>query len=78
VRADAWWLAGDRAAPKRIKFAFGVAHIEPGQIANVPIKLTKRGRHIVRTTTRTTFRGRLQIENPDGTLDTWVRITLRR
>ena len=70
VRADASRLAGDRAAPKRIKFASGVARIEPGQIANVRIKLTPRGRRIVRTSTRTTLRGRLQIHNPGGTLDT--------
>ena len=78
VRADASRLAGDRAAPKRIKFARGVAHIGPGQIANVRIKLTPRGRRIVRTTTRTTLRGRLQIHNPDGTHETAVRIRLRR
>ncbi len=78
VRADASRLAGDRAAPKRIKFASDVPRIEPGQIANVRIKLTPRGRRIVRTTTRTTLRGRLQIHNPGGTLDTRVRITLRR
>ena len=78
VRADASRLAGDRAAPKRIKFASGVAHIEPGQIANVRIKLTPRGRRIVRTTTRTTLRGRLQIHNPGGTHETAVRIRLRR
>jgi hypothetical protein len=78
VHADASRLAGDRAAPKRVKFARGVAHIEPSQIANVRIKLTPRGRRIVRTTTRTTLRGRLQIHNPGGTLDTVVRIRLLR
>jgi hypothetical protein len=78
VRADALRLDGDRAAPKHIRFASGVAHIEPGQIANVRIRLTKRGRRIVRTTTRTTLRGRLQIENPGGTHETRIRITVRR
>jgi len=78
VPADTSRLDGDRAAPKRITFASGVAHIEPGQIANVRIKLTKRGRHIVRTTTRTTLRGRLQIQNPGETRETRVRVTLRR
>ena len=78
VGADASRLDGDRAAPKRVKFASGVARIEPGQIATVRIRLTKRGRHIVRTTTRTTLRGRLQIHNPGGTHETQVRIRLPR
>ncbi|MGH8577610.1 MAG: choice-of-anchor Q domain-containing protein, partial [Gammaproteobacteria bacterium] len=78
VPANASRLDGGRAAPKRVTFASGVAHIEPGQIANVRIKLTKRGRRIVRTSTRTTLRGRLQIQNPDGTHEARVRITLRR
>jgi hypothetical protein len=78
MRADASRLDGDRAAPKRVKFASGVARIEPGQIANVRIRLTERGRHIVRTTTRTTLRGRLQIHNPGGTHETQVRIRLPR
>ncbi|MGH8591832.1 MAG: choice-of-anchor Q domain-containing protein [Gammaproteobacteria bacterium] len=78
VPADASRRDGDRAAPKSILFASGLAPIEPGQIANVRIKLTKRGRRIVRTTTRTTLRGRLQIHNPAGTLETRVKITLRR
>ncbi|MGQ0591110.1 MAG: choice-of-anchor Q domain-containing protein [Gammaproteobacteria bacterium] len=78
VPAEPSRLDGDRAAPKSIPFASGVAQLEPGQIANVRIRLTKRGRRIVRTTTRTTLRGRLQIENPDGTHETRIRITLRR
>jgi hypothetical protein len=78
VRADASRLDGDPAAPKRVKLASGVAQIDPGQIANVRIGLTKRGRRIVRATTRTTLRGRLQFHNPGGTHETQVRIKLRR
>ncbi|MGH8566699.1 MAG: choice-of-anchor Q domain-containing protein [Gammaproteobacteria bacterium] len=83
VRAGALRLDDALAAnngSRRIRFASGVANIAPGQTTNVRLRLTTRGRQIVRTSTRKTLRGTLEIQNAGGTFRAAVRVrlTLRR
>ncbi|MGH9890923.1 MAG: integrin alpha, partial [bacterium] len=54
--------------------------VPPSQTANVPLRLTRLGRRIVRTSTANKLRGVIEIRNAPGTaIDaTRVRIRLRR
>jgi hypothetical protein len=80
VRPDAGRLGADPAAkgPRRIRFALGIANIVAGQTEIVRLRLTPRGRRIVRESNRTTLRGTMEIQNPGGMFRTGVRIRIRR
>jgi len=65
-------------APKRIRFAAGITNIPAGETANVRLKPTKQGKKIVRTSTRRSLRGVMEIRNSAGTFSsTQIRIRLR-
>lgn len=66
-------------APRQITLATAVANIPAGQTVNVRVPLTKRGKKIVRNSTRRRVKGIIQIEDDIGTLisATPVRIRLR-
>ena len=65
-------------APGRIRFASGVTNIPAGATANVRLKPTKQGKKIVRTSTRRSLRGVMEIRNSAGTFSsTRIRIKLR-
>jgi hypothetical protein len=74
--------ARDALAPRAnrpIRLAVAVANIPAGQTVNVPVRLTKRGKEIVRTSTRRQVRGVIEIRDTIGTVisATPVRIRLR-
>jgi hypothetical protein len=70
--------AASTTAPRRIRFAFGVANVPPGETANVRLRLTKRAKQIVRTSTRRKLRGVMEIRNSVGTVgSTRIRIRLK-
>ena len=70
--------AASTKAPRRIRFAFGVANVPPGETANVRLRLTKRAKQIVRTSTRRRLRGVMEIRNAAGTgIVSSTRITIR-
>ncbi|MGH8570260.1 MAG: hypothetical protein ACREXU_20200, partial [Gammaproteobacteria bacterium] len=77
VRARA--LRGSDDAParvaRRIRFAFGVANIPPGGTANVRLKLTKRGKGIVKKKKK--LKGVLEIRNAVGTAISNTPVTIR-
>ncbi len=81
VRRSALRLSDDASvkAPRRIKFAFGVASVPPQQTANVTLRLTNRGRRIAKTGSRR-LRGVAEIRNTSGTAidGTPVSIRIRR
>lgn len=62
-----------------IRFAFGIANIPPGDTRPVRLRLTKKGKDIVKKTNKKRLRGILAIRNTPGTLisETRVRIKLR-
>jgi len=65
-------------APGRIRFAAGITNIPAGATANVRLKPTKQGKKIVRTSTRRSLRGVMEIRNSAGTFSsTRIRIRLR-
>jgi hypothetical protein len=73
---------GDEAsdkAPRRLRFAAGVANIPPGANGTVRLKLTRQGKRIVGTTTKRRLRGVIEIRNTPGTTisSTPIRIRLR-
>ncbi len=80
VRASAARLSEDAAAkaPRRIRFAFGISNIPPGETKNVRLRLTGAGRRIARMGKRR-LRGVFEIRNTPGILidRTPVRIRLR-
>ena len=70
--------AASTTALRRIRFAFGVANVPPGETANVRLRLTKRAKQIVRTSTRRRLRGVMEIRNSVGTVSsTRIRIRLK-
>ncbi len=70
--------AASTTAPRRIRFAFGVANVPPGETANLRLRLTKRARQIVRTSTRRRLPGVMEIRNSAGTVSsTPIRMTVR-
>lgn len=81
VRRSAVKLGDDTAAkgPSKLRFAFGVANIPPDQTANVRLKLTKKGKKIVRTSKQKRLRGVMEIRNSAGTAvsSTPIRIRFR-
>ena len=81
VRGGATRLSEDLAvkAPRRIKFAFGISNVPPGETKNVSLRLTSRGRKIARSGNRR-VRGVIEIRNTPGDLiDTRpVKIRIRR
>lgn len=65
-------------APRRIRFAFGVTNVPPGETRNVRLRPTRQGRRIVRTSTRRSLRGVLEIRNSTGAvISKRIHITLR-
>lgn len=66
-------------APRQIKLAATVANIPGGQQVSVPVRLTRRGKQLVRTSTRSRVRGVIEIRDIIGTVisATPVRIRLR-
>jgi hypothetical protein len=80
VRAGALRLEDELAVnvSRRIRFASGVANLQPGQMMDVQLRLTRRGRQIVRASARRTLRGTLEIQNALGTFRAGINITLRR
>jgi hypothetical protein len=66
-------------APRRIRFAAGIANVAPGQTVDVSLRLTKRGRLIARSGTRK-LKAVMEISNVGGTAiaTTPVRLRLRR
>ncbi len=75
LRVDA---ATGARSPRRIRFATGVATILPGQTLSVRLRLTRRGREIVRTSTRRSIRGALEIQNVGSTFRNSIRLRLPR
>jgi len=65
-------------APRMIRFASGVANIPPGGIEDVRLRLTSRGKRIVKMGKRR-LRGVIEIRNTPGDLidSTPVRIRIR-
>ncbi|MBA2591812.1 MAG: right-handed parallel beta-helix repeat-containing protein [Pseudomonadota bacterium] len=81
VRASALRLADDGAgkARRRIRFASAVANIPPGGTTNLRLRLTKRGRHIVRAGRNRRLSGVMEIRNSIGPVQSIpVRLRLRR
>ena len=66
-------------APKMIRFASAVANIPPGATDTVRLKLTKRGKNILRNNRKRRLRGVMEIRNSAATaIDrTTVRVRLR-
>jgi hypothetical protein len=81
VRAAAARLSGDGLAKvqRPIRFAFGVANVPPAQTAKVKLKLTKKGKGIVKRKRGKKLKGVLEIKNAAGTVvsSTPIRIRLR-
>jgi hypothetical protein len=50
-----------------IRFASGIANVLPGQTANVRLKLTKKGKDIVKRKRVKKLKGVLEITNAAGT-----------
>jgi hypothetical protein len=68
-------------ARRRIRFAFGVVNVPPGQTVDVNLPLTRRGEQIRRTNKRPRLRGVMEIRNLTGTAivsNTPVVLRLRR
>jgi len=72
-----WSEPASTKAPRRIRFAFGVTNIQPGEIRNVRLRPTRQGKKIVRTSPRRSLRGVLEIRNTPGDLLSSTRIRIR-
>jgi len=71
---------GDEAsdkAPRRFRFAAGVANIPPGDNGIVRLKPTRQGKRIVGTTKKRRLRGVIEIRNTPGTAMSTTRITIK-
>lgn len=64
-------------ASRRIRFAFGVANIPPGQTGRVRIKPTPRGRKIIQTSKKRRFAGVMEITNTPGTAINRIPIRIK-
>jgi FG-GAP repeat len=64
-------------APRMIQIASAVANIAPGATKTVRLKLTKRGRNIVRNNKKRRLRGVIAIRNAPGTAIDTTPITIR-
>lgn len=60
---------------RRIRFSAGVANVPPGQTKFVKLKLTKRGRDLMKGKKR--LRGVMEIRNTPGTAVSTIPITIR-
>ena len=81
IRASALRLAEDGAAKarRRIRFASAVTNIPAGETANVPLRLTKRGRRTMQAGQNRRLVGVMEIRNSIGPVQTVrVRIRIRR
>jgi hypothetical protein len=68
-------------AQRRIRFAAVVVNVPPGEARNLRLRVTPRGRRIVRSTTRRILRGVLEIRNSVGgvqNIPIRIRIRARR
>jgi large repetitive protein len=68
-------------AQRRIPFAASVVNVPPGETRPVRLRVTPRGRRIVRSGTRRILRGILEIRNSPGRIQTTpirIRIRVRR
>ena len=63
--------------PRMIRFASAVANIPPGATQAVRIRLTKRGRDIVRNNKKRRLKGVIEIRNTAGTAIERIPITIR-
>ena len=61
----------------RVPFASGAANVAPGQIGNVRLKVTKRGRQFVRAGKKKRISGVMEISNVAGTSVSTIPITIR-
>ncbi len=80
VSANALRASGetrDTRAARRIRFAFGLSNIPPGQTGNVRLKLTGAARRFVRTTTNKKIRAVMEIRNVAGTAVLPIRVSIR-
>ncbi|MGH9893083.1 MAG: hypothetical protein ACREA0_14045, partial [bacterium] len=57
---------GSGGGASRVGFAFGTANVAQGQNGTVRLRLTKRARNFVRSTTKNNIRGMLEIKSIDG------------
>ncbi|MGH9895603.1 MAG: hypothetical protein ACREA0_27200, partial [bacterium] len=66
-------------AARRIKFAAAIANVPPGRTESVRLRLTRRGKEIVRMSNKRRLRGVMEISNSAGTaIDrTTVRVRIR-
>jgi hypothetical protein len=69
--------AASERAPKRIKFASGVANIPPGETGTVRLRPTRQGNTIIRTSGKTRLRGVMEIRNTAGIVTSTTRIPIR-
>jgi hypothetical protein len=81
VRAAAVRLSGEGLAKvqRPMRFAFGAAKVPPAQTAKVKLKITKKGKGIVKRKRGKTLKGVLAIRNAAGIAvsSTPIRIRLR-
>ncbi len=64
-------------APKRIKFAFGIANIPSGAPGTVRLRATSRGKAIIRDSKKKRLEGFMEIRNAAGTIVSNTPITIR-
>lgn len=64
-------------APARIKFAFGVANIPPGETRPVRLRLTSRAKTLIRTSKNKRIKAVMEIRNTAGTVVSNTPITIR-
>ncbi|MGH8628672.1 MAG: hypothetical protein ACREYC_26525, partial [Gammaproteobacteria bacterium] len=67
---------GSSGGGPRIGFASGAANVASGQNATVQLRLTKRARNFVRSTTKKTIKGMLEIKSIDGVAVNAFRATI--
>ncbi len=72
--------AAAKASRRRIRFAAAIANVPPGLTQTVRLRLTSRGKEIVRTSNKRRLRGVMEIGNSAGTAiePTTVRIRIRQ
>jgi hypothetical protein len=72
-------LSGDglAKAPRRIRFASGVANVPPAQTATVKLGLTKKGKEIAKRKRGKKLKGVLEIRNAPGSAVTNTPVRIR-
>jgi hypothetical protein len=68
---------GSSGGAPRVGFASGTANVAPGQNGTVQLQLTKRARNFVRSTTKKTIKGTLEIKSIDGVAVNALRARIR-